>query len=87
MAAAQLFMPANVTAPATHVETVTPDNTTELVYVSRGLWVGGAGNIAVLMADGTTATIAGVAAGTLLPLCVRRVNSTNTTATLMVAWS
>ena len=52
----------------------------------RGLWIGGAGNVAVI-ADGDTAavTIVGVLAGTLLPIRVSRVMATNTTATSIVA--
>jgi len=71
--------------PATGGETVTPHDTNELTYISRGIWVGVAGNVALAMADGTTITLVGVAAGTLLPVRAKRVNSTNTTATTMVA--
>ena len=64
---------------------VVPHDTTLLAKVTRGLWVGGAGNISVLMFDGNAVTIIGVPAGTLLPLRVQRVNATATTATNMVA--
>jgi len=53
--------------------------------VARGLWVGGAGNVRVTMVNGDDVLISGVAAGTLLPFSVKRVWSTNTTATLIVA--
>jgi hypothetical protein len=39
----------------------------------------------VVWPDGSTSTFTAVAAGTLLPIQVRRVNATLTTATLMVA--
>jgi hypothetical protein len=39
----------------------------------------------VLMASGQTVTFVGVAAGSVLPIRVARVNSTNTTATNIVA--
>lgn len=68
--------------------TVTPSDT---VYIRtgtttkgkavRGLWVGGAGNVAVVFPDGAVCTYVGVAAGTLLPVAAVRVNATNTTAT------
>jgi hypothetical protein len=54
--------------------------------VCRALWVGGAGNIAILAEDDAAAvTLSGVQAGTIIPVRTRRVNSTNTTATLIVA--
>lgn len=74
-------------APAGSAVAVTPHDTTELASVSRALFVGGAGNLACLMADGTTCTFTGVVAGTVLPIRVRRVNSTSTTATSIVALS
>ena len=49
------------------------------------IYVGGAGNVAVLTEGGNTATFVGMSAGDILPVSVVRVNSTNTTATNMVA--
>ena len=72
---------------ATHAQAVTTSDTVDLTNVSRGLFVGGAGNVVVIMADGTTVTITGVTAGTLLPIRVSRVKATGTTATNMVALS
>ena len=72
---------------ASTAEAVTPSDTTKLSAVTRALYVGGAGNVAVLMADGSTATFVGVPAGSVLPIRVQRVNSTNTTATSMVGLS
>mgnify|MGYP000700423410 CR=1 FL=1 len=71
--------------PATNAASVTPNDSTVL-DCTRGLWVGGAGNIAVVMRGGSAAvTFSGVPAGTLLPFRVTKVMSTNTTATLIVA--
>lgn len=53
---------------------------------TRGLWVGGAGNVAVVFAGDTAAvTISGVPAGVVLPFQVTKVMSTNTTASSIVA--
>lgn len=71
--------------PATGLIAVTPHDSTNISTVARALWVGGVGNVAVEMEDGTTATLTAVPAGTLLPIRAKRVNSTNTTATLIVA--
>ena len=48
------------------------------------LYVGGAGIVVAVFEDGTTANFTAVA-GEILPLRIRRVNATTTTATLMVA--
>lgn len=74
-----------LTSPATHAEAVTPSDSVELTNVSRALWIGGAGNLAVVTAEGETVTFASVGAGTLLALRVQQVLSTGTTATLIVA--
>jgi hypothetical protein len=74
-----------VEAPGTGVEAVTLSNTQELVNVSRGLYVGGGGDVSVLMLDGSTGTFIGVVAGTILPIRVRRVNLTGTTASNMTS--
>ena len=65
---------------------VTPSNTTVLPDGVRAVWVGGTGDLAVTMSGDTAAvTLSGVPTGTLLPIQVSKVMSTNTTATLIVA--
>lgn len=76
----------SVDSPAIRAEVVSPSDSTNLARVSRGIWVGGAGNVAAVMLGGDVVTITGVPAGTLLPIRVTRINSTNTTATNMVAF-
>jgi len=49
-----------------------------------GIYAGGAGVVVAVFEDGTTASFT-VTAGQLLPLKCIRVNSTSTTATLMIA--
>lgn len=52
----------------------------------RAIYVGGAGDVVVVFAEnGEAVTFVGVPAGTVLPVAAKRVNSTNTTATSMVA--
>ena len=62
---------------------VSPSDTGEIRALA--LYVGGGGALRVLTADGDDVTLSGVPAGFLLPLEVRRVYSTNTTATNIVA--
>jgi hypothetical protein len=79
------FYAERVDSPAVGALTVSPHDTTTLTTASKALYVGTGGNIAVLMLDGTTATFTAVPTGTVLPIRVQRVNSTNTTASNMVA--
>lgn len=72
---------ADLTQPAEHVEVVAPSDTVDLPNPTRGLYVGGAGNIVVTTVGGEFVTFSGVGAGTTLPVRVRRVWFTNTTAT------
>ena len=46
-----------------------------------GLYVGGAGDVAVRTANGTTVTFSGATAGSTIPIRFDRLMSTNTTAT------
>lgn len=65
---------------------VTKSDSTILPDGVRALWIGGAGDVAVIMSGDTTAvTLVGVPAGTLLPVQVVKVMSTNTTATNIAA--
>lgn len=48
------------------------------------LYVGGAGIVVAVFEDGTTVSFTAVA-GEILPIAIKRVNATTTTATLMVA--
>jgi hypothetical protein len=72
-------------APCRHAAAVAPNDVTELTNVSRFLFVGGAGNLKVVTVGGETVTLTGVAAGTLLPLAVKQVIATLTTATNIVS--
>ena len=73
------------TTPATGGEAVTPSDAAELTWISRAIWVGGAGNLCVVTVDGDTLTFSGVPAGTLLPIRAKQVRATNTTATLILS--
>lgn len=70
---------------------VTPSDTENIPSISgtnmngAALYVGGAGDVKVLMVGGDEVTFTGVAAGTFMPALVLRVFSTGTTATNIVA--
>ena len=73
------------TAPAEGAAAVTPNDSTDLTTLSRALYVGSGGSIAVVVADGSTVTFVGVLSGSVLPVRVSRVLATGTTATNIVA--
>lgn len=74
-----------ISAPPENAFVVTPNDTADLSATSRALYVGGAGNLAVIMVGGETVTLTAVPAGTLLPIRVDRVLAIGTTATAIVA--
>lgn len=74
---------AAATAPAGYGVAVTPSDSTVLP-MTRGLYVGVGGNVAVTDINGSV-TYVGVGAGTILPVQVSQVLSTGTTASSIVA--
>lgn len=72
------------TEPAYDMAAVTASDSAK-IKPTRGLYIGGAGNIKVDTAGGSTVTLNGAAAGSILPVSVDRVYSTGTTATNIIA--
>lgn len=70
-------------SPATNAAAVVPHDVNALAVPSRALWVGSAGDLVVTMLGGQTVTLAG--ASGLLPIRVRQVRATGTTAAAIVA--
>lgn len=64
---------------------VTPNDSVDLPNTSdkpvRAVWIGGSGNIRVNTSDGNDVTFVGCVAGSMIPISVTRIYSTNTTAT------
>ena len=75
-------------SPAADLVAVTPHDSTMISdgAATRGLYVGTTGNVTVLTQNGQTVTLTAVPAGALLPIRVKRVNSTLTTASNIVAF-
>lgn len=73
-------------SPAISAVAVTPDNSNDLsVIPARALWIGTAGDVSVDPADGANTAVVFKNASGLLPVSVKRVRSTNTTASNIVA--
>lgn len=71
--------------PAQRGFAITKHDTNLLSATTRAIWVGGAGDVAVLLeGDSSPVTLVGVPAGTLLPIAATKVLSTGTTATSIV---
>mgnify|MGYP003644684829 CR=1 FL=1 len=71
---------------ATGAYAVTPNDSTDLSQLARALYVGGAGNVALVPNRGGTAvTFLNVPSGTILPVQAFRVMATSTTATSILA--
>ena len=69
-------------APASNAFTITPHDTNELAFVTRGLYLGVSGDVAVTMANGDEVTFLNMAAGIIHPLRVKIVKDTGTDADL-----
>mgnify|MGYP003529668988 CR=1 FL=1 len=83
MAATDLFTHSvGATSPAENAFTITPHDTNELAFVTRGLYLGVSGDVAVTMANGDEVTFLNMAAGIIHPLRVKIVKDTGTDADL-----
>lgn len=74
------------TVAATRIKAITPNNDQEIGVVNRAIYVGGAGDIKVMTYGGDIVTITGVPAGALLPLSVKFIYSSGTSATYIQVW-
>jgi len=71
-------------SPAIHAFTITPNDSEDLAYVTRSIYVGVGGTIVLITAGGETVTLVNVQSGSVLPLRVSRVKATSTSATNMI---
>ena len=76
---------AGIDSPATRCFAITKSDTDELAFVTNYLYIGGAGNVAVILeGDDDSVVLTGLAVGVLHKLRVKKVMSSNTTATAIV---
>lgn len=82
-------MPSGMSPVYTRAIAITKSDTVDFARVGTAvlcdaIYIGGAGVVVVVFEDDSTASFTCVA-GQTLPVRAKRVNSTNTTATLMIA--
>lgn len=70
-------------APAGNAFTITPHDTNELAFVTRGLYLGVSGDVAMILANDTEpVTFTNLLAGVVHPFRVKLVRATGTDADL-----
>lgn len=74
-----------LSSPAPRAAAITPSDTDNLAQYARALYVGVGGDVKVTTLGGDTVTFTAVSGGGVLPICVRKVFSTGTTATNILA--
>lgn len=72
--------PTTPVSPIRDATAVTPSDSATLPTVTRAIYVGQPGDVAVLMAGGQAVTFQAVQAGTMLPIRVGAVKATGTSA-------
>lgn len=72
-------------SPAGNAALITKSDADDLPVSSRYIYVGGTGNINLQTVNGDTVLFTAVPVGTILPVRAKKVLSTNTTATLLIA--
>ncbi len=77
--------PTTPISPARGGTLVTPNDTSELMQVSRALYVGQGGDVALTLADGDTLVFEAVPSGSILPVRASIVRVTGTTAAAIIA--
>lgn len=63
---------------------ITPNDNTDLLSVTRGVYIGGSGDIVAQERGGESVTFVGLVAGSVYPFRFRRILATGTTATNIV---
>tara|TARA_R110002020_G_scaffold10961_3_gene41563 strand:+ start:4255 stop:4518 length:264 start_codon:yes stop_codon:yes gene_type:complete len=74
----------SLNAPASHAFAIAPADGTDLVEVTRALYIGVTGSLSVTLVSGAEVTLAGVPGGSFVPLRVRQVKASGTTASAIL---
>lgn len=81
-----IFKKASITPwSGTDLKSITPDDNNDLTFLPRGVYVGTSGNLAVHDIEGEAVTFTNLAAGVIHPIAPKRILSTGTTASGIIA--
>jgi hypothetical protein len=72
--------PTTLTAPARDARAIVPNDTVDLPELPRAIYIGQTGNVSARLASGATIMFLNAQAGSCLPVRVRGINATGTTA-------
>lgn len=75
---------AGLSSPGEHAAAITPDDSNDMANTTRGIYVGGSGDLKVDMFGGETVTFTNLLAGVIHPIRAVRVYATGTTATTIL---
>ena len=75
----------NLNSPIRSGAPITPNYGSDLPVMPRAIYVGIGGDLAVILADGDSVTLAAVPGGIILPVRARRVRQSGTSASALVA--
>ena len=76
---------ANATVAAHGAKTVTPSDST-VIEITRGVFVGTAGDLTVTMADGHDAVFVNIASGAIVPIQVSKVKAATTASNILALY-
>ena len=80
------FKSADETASAVDAVNITPSDVSTLANgTALALFIGAAGNVTLITAEGNSALFVGILAGSILPVRTNKVMATGTTASAIVA--
>ena len=71
--------------PGMKFTAITPNDSTDLIYTTRGIMVATAGGVQIMGDLDTVPCVVYLAAGIIHPIMAKRIYATNTTATGIVA--
>lgn len=74
----------SLSSPADHGFPISPSDSLDLTEPTRAIYVGTGGNLAVTLLSGAELTLANIPTGSIVPIRIRRIKATNTTATNLV---
>ena len=74
----------SLTSPPEYAQEIAPSDAAALPFVTRALYVGGAGDVALRLMGGAEVTLRNMQAGSLIPIRIDRVKASGTTATGLI---